>query len=672
MNKSRAILVFFSMCIFLAMILIGLFRIQVKDHEKYKYLAERQQYKTETIIPVRGTVMDRNGDILAYSKKSVSYFVDVRMMNEDRIDRIVKKFAEVFKKRESYYKSLIKRSKKNVKIEGNVSDENIALLKSFVAEGLFSEEESKRFYPYGEFASHLLGYVDTEGKGKDGIENRYEPYLKGEEGKRLLERDVLGRTVSVMDNLTQPAKNGSTLVLTINRTYQSALEESLVKGLEQFGGKSAIGILMDPNSGEILALASAPFYNPANYNAVNNEIRRNIALTDTYEPGSTFKAIIMSAILNEGLAKEKEMINTENGIYKVKGAKIKDTHEHSMLSVREVMEQSSNIGMVKLVDRIDDNTLYKYVRDFGFGNSTNIDLPGETDGFLKKPSNYSKISKYFLSFGYEVSVTPIQMCAAFSALVNGGTLYKPYAVKEIRNSYGNISEENSPLKIRNVISKETSALIKDFMIDVVEKGTAKMARLENVLVGGKTGTSQKLVDNKYSKSHYNSSFIGFFPAENPKVVCFILVNSPQNGKYGGTVAAPIFKMTAQRILEADESLVPQNTKEIKRNDMFDKFMADIKEENEVPMLLTSNYSEESDESENTDNNLKSMGYMPDLQNKSVREAISMLTRLGIKYKITGSGNISAQSIKPGKKINAGQVCLLECSSNKKTSTIKLN
>lgn len=663
-----------GLLVFFLFITAGLFNIQVTNHERYKYLAERQQYKSEKIVPLRGVIKDCNGEILAYSKKNVSFYVDTRMMNEKKINSIAAKFSKVFKRSEKYYKSLIKNGSRNVRIEGHVREQDAEQLKSFLVDGLFSSEESQRIYPYGDLGSHLLGYVDGDNSGKDGVEGSYNEMLTGHYGSRLLERDVIGRTVSVIDNYTKPAEDGNTLVLTINKTYQNALEEGLKKGLEEFGGKSVIGIMMNPSNGEILALSSVPTFDPADYNRASNETRRNIALTDTYEPGSTFKAVIMSALLNEGLAKENEKINTENGVYKIKNVRIRDVHKNPFLTVREVLEQSSNIGMSKLVDRIDDNTLYKYIRDFGFGNTTNIDLPGESGGYLKKPSSYSKISKYFLSFGYEISVTPIQMVSAFCAIINGGNLYKPYIVKEVVDKKGNVLEENKPVKIRQVISKETSEKLKDFMTGVVEEGTAKMARLDKVAAGGKTGTSQKYVNHEYSKEFYNSSFVGFFPADNPKVVCFILVNSPQKAKYGGTVAAPIFKTVAEKMIDGDISLIPENAPKLKRDNMLREFMADLRDENEAPLFVTSDIGEEKNNEEAAPQNaaVPSLGYMPDLGNKSMREAISELTRIGLKYKITGSGSVLDQSIKPGKKIFPGDMCVIKCSAKEIKSTIKLN
>jgi len=305
---------------------------------------------------------------------------------------------------------------------------------------------------------------------------------------------------------------------------------------------------MDPNTGEILALANVNDYDPNNYSDYDSFQRKNRCITDTYEPGSTFKAITLATLLDQNLCTENEIINVENGKYKYRDKTIMDTHKNKMLSVRGVLEQSSNIGMTKLIQRIDDEVLYKYMRGFGFGTVTGIELPGEVKGTLTKPSEWSLVSKAFLSFGYEMAVTPIQLVTAFSALVNGGILYQPQIVKRLLNPSGETNLEYKPREVRRIISQKTSDRMRNLLASVVKNGTGQKANLDFVNVGGKTGTSKILENGKYSESNYNSSFVGFFPVENPQVVCLILVNSPQVGGYGGLVAAPIFKEVTKRML----------------------------------------------------------------------------------------------------------------------------
>ena len=322
------------------------------------------------------------------------------------------------------------------------------------------------------------------------------------------------------------------------------------------------------------------------------------------------------------------------------------------LDVVGILEQSSNIGVAKLVQRIDDEKYFKYLRGFGFGNSTSLTLPGETAGRLRKPNEWSKVSKTYLSFGYEISVTPVQIAAGYCALINGGVLYEPQLVQRQISKDGNLVYEFSPKEIRRVISSETSDIMRDLLGGVVKNGTGKKAASELISIGGKTGTSQKLVDGRYSKEHYNSSFVGFFPVENPQVVCLILLNSPDLGKYGGLVAAPIFKNVAERIVQTDyEKYQQYMNPDLMKNLKFagDNSGAEYQNKTQIKPISVKEVK------------LSSNNKMPDLINCQVKDAIYALTKLGIKYKIKGTGVITSQSISPGEKLKGNEVCLIECS-----------
>jgi cell division protein FtsI/penicillin-binding protein 2 len=467
--------------------------------------------------------------------------------------------------------------------------------------------------------------------------------------------------ITVAEEQTKPAVTGNSIVLTINKSYQMILEEELKKGLENFGGTSAIGIIMDPNNGEILGLANQQDYDPNKFWEYSDTVRRNKAITDPYEPGSTFKTITMSALLDQNLCKDDEVININNGRYKYNNVIINDSHNgFQSLTVRGIIEQSSNVGMSKLSQRIDNDLFYKYLRGFGFGNNTSSGLPGEDDGTLKNPTRWSPISKLFMSFGYELSVTPVQLITAYAGVINGGKLYQPQIAKRILDSRGVAVFENSPKQIRTVISKETSARMREYLRGVVERGTGKAAKLDFISVGGKTGTSQKLVNGKYSKSQYNSSFIGFFPVENPQVICLVLVNSPEKGRYGGMVAAPIFKEIALRIVNSDVKFFQSKQNSKPEESAIKSSYASNGTEQKNPVISVSNSGSAKI---NNDLALKN-NLMPDLSKYSVRDALIILTKLGIKYKLTGSGFVVTQSINPGEKIPKGLTCKLSCEETK--------
>jgi cell division protein FtsI (penicillin-binding protein 3) len=416
---------------------------------------------------------------------------------------------------------------------------------------------------------------------------------------------------------------------------------------------------MDPNNGDILAMSDQQDYNPNYFWEYSDTVRRNIALTDTYEPGSTFKTITMSALLDQKLCRDDEIINIGNGKYKFNNVIINDSHiGNSNLTVRGIIEQSSNVGMSKLVRRIDDQLYYKYIRGFGFGNYSSLDLPGEAQGSLKNPTGWSPITKTFLSFGYELSVTPIQLISAYAAVINGGILYQPQIIKRIIDSKGVVLNENVPKQIRSVITKETSDRMREYLRGVVDKGTGKAAKLDFIPVGGKTGTSQKLVDGKYSKSQYNSSFLGFFPVENPQILCLILVNSPERGKYGGAVAAPIFKEVAEKIVQSNEKFFHSNQPmNQEKPELISSYSSNNPESKITP--VSNHTSKKIDNNYALQNNL-----MPDLSKYSLRDALVFLSKLGLKYTVSGSGTVVAQSIPPGVRIQKGNTCKISCEGSK--------
>lgn len=660
MINYRALIITGFVLIAFFVLLIKLYSIQIVNNEYYSLLAERQQNKPRVVKAERGIIKDRNGEVLSFTRDNISFFVDTRMMNDKKVDSISAIFSDAFGKSRSYYKGMIEKGFRNVCLEKKVPKEIALQLKKHVIEGLYYEEDYTRIYPYGSVASNVIGYVDQNLNGIDGVEKVYDKNLTGKDGYYVFEKDVVGRIVSVKDNFSRSPENGNNVTLTINKTYQQILEEELAKGLEKYEGESASGILMDPNTGEILALSNIPNYDPANYEVFPNEVRRNKILTDTYEPGSTMKSITMSILFDQHLADPNEILDTENGVFYYKSAKISDTHPYSKLTVRQILEQSSNVGMAKLSFRIPDELLYKYLRDFGFGNITSIDLPGEAAGLLKKPNRFSALTKPFMSYGYEISVTPIQLVSAYSALINGGILYQPYVLKEITDANGNVIKKSQPTKIRQVIDKSTSDLMRTLLVGVVENGTGKTARLEDVIVGGKTGTAQQLVNNSYTSKRHNSSFVGFFPAENPKLIGLILVNAPKVGKYGGLVAAPIFQQISRRIIDADIYLVPNKKKIERNNNIADQFIAEIKS---APVNKVNNYmnvSSDNLEKRKTRFSFNNDKTMPNLINSSLRDAVVQMNELGLEYKISGTGKVISQSIEPGKTFIPGDTCIVKC------------
>lgn len=664
MNKARALVVVVGVGLFFCAIVFRLYDIQISQHENYKFLAERQQKKTKELIAERGSILDAKGEVLVYTKEAVSFYIYKKNITDKLKDKLVKKFVSVFKKPASYYLNIFENGRGDICIEKKVPKEIAEKLKDLLVDGLAIREDNIRIYPYENLASHIIGYVNTEFRGVNGVERVCNEYLSGRDGELLIERDVRGRTVAIDGESTVNAQDGFDVELTIQKRFQKILEEELKSGVEGFEANSAIGIVMNPNNGEIMALANYPDFNPQKYNEANDEQRRNRAITDIYEPGSTMKSIILSTLIEEKKARPAEVINTES--YVLNGRAISDEHKYPSLTVAEILEHSSNIGMARLSDRLDVNTFYKYLRDFGFGNYTSLELPGEVNGKLIKPSLLSRIAKASMSRGYAIDVTPVQMTAAYSAVVNGGVLYKPQLIKAIKDKQGNYVREFKNLQVRRVISENTSGIMRHMMMGVVENGTGRMACLDDVTVGGKTGTAKKIINGKYSDK-YNSSFIGFFPVEKPQVVCYIMVDNPKKGKYGGSSAAPIFKNIAKRMIESEMELAPVRKQIKRKNTELDMYFAEAAQSDDD--ISFANIEENDEETVAVKQTRKTV---PNLIGKSAREAVSLLSGLGMEYKINGSGKVIKQSIEAGTIAEKNKKIVIECNSVNKIKNLRLN
>lgn len=648
MINGRVSAVLFLIMIISVIIIIRLVNIQVIEKNKYAHLAEQQQTSIEKIRPEPGLIYDRNNNLLVYNRNDVTFYLDLNETTEKDKYKIADTLADLIGKDINYYLSLMNKSKGTIAILRKVQPEQFEKIKNLQFSSLYYVSDPTRVYHHGSLASHVLGYVNKQHKFVSGVSEFFSQDLEGIEGYRKVYKNSLGQIVSYDENEMQPAVPGTNLHLTIDKRFQMILEDELRNGMQQFQAQSATGIIMNPNTGEILALSNIDDYNPNIYWQYDDFQRRNRAITDTYEPGSTFKPFTFAALIDKNLCSLNERIFTENGNYKFQKVRIKDVKPYSYLTAENIIVNSSNIGIAKLTQRLKDDDYYKYLRSLGFGNLTSIQIKGETPGKLKKPINWSSTSKTFISFGYEISVTPIQLITAFAALINGGILYKPQLVYRKVSYDGELIEELKPIQIRRVISKETSSVMRKILSKVVTDGTAKQASVEFISVGGKTGTSQKLVDGSYSKSHYNTSFIGFFPVEDPQIIILIHFNSPQVGKYGGLVAAPVFKNVAEKIVEKDFNRFEKYVNDKFKQKILFSYLNSIQNKSEKKSLIDVQTKSLTDQ------------IMPDLINQPLSEAINNLNRLGINYKIKGSGIVIKQSIPSGSVVSENDLCVLEC------------
>jgi cell division protein FtsI (penicillin-binding protein 3) len=541
----------------LAFALVGgkLFKLQVLDHGAFSQEAA-EQYKTEMpIVARRGLIRDRNGIILAANAYVVKFAVDPKAIQHR--DQLAAIFSETFGKPATYYEAIFSdTSRRYIVVEKEVPLEIASRLDSVKDHGLLRQMDWRRNYAFGERAAHVLGFASNDGRGLAGIELIDNRDLAGRDGEQFMQRDGRGALRPDVDYAEVPAADGENLTLTIDEAIQSAAETALKAGVEKAGAEAGIAIVMRPSTGEILALANVPDFDPNAFSKASNDMLRNRAITDAYEPGSTIKVLVASAALEDGAWKPDDKIDAEHGRWEPeKGVKITDTHEYGILTFREALEKSSNISFAKISDKLDKRRFYKYLRDFGIGNYTGIDLPGEVRGVLHTPATWQENSKRYMAFGYELTATPIQMATAYAAVANMGMLMKPYIIAKRDGPNGTVVTE--PQEIRRVVSEQTCRTLINIMEGVVDSGTGTLVRIPGVRIAGKTGTAQQLVNGHWSKEHYTSSFTGFFPAEKPEYLISVILRSPKNGYYGGVVSGPIFREIAMNILEMNGKLPPE-------------------------------------------------------------------------------------------------------------------
>jgi len=483
----------------------------------------------------RGFVLDRNGEKLALSLETYSIYA--RPGEIENKKEASKKLAAAIETDYDKILKIINRKRPFVWIERQIDLKYLDNLKDINIQGIYLEKEYKRYYPYHNLASTIIGFSGIDNRGLEGIEYHFDDVLLP---KRA---DSKGLDYSKY-------KRGYSVVLTIDRHIQEIVEEELESALKQTEAKLITAIVMNPNTGDILALANKPDYDLNNFQDYSDkDTIRNKAITDPFEPGSTFKIFIASILMNYGLVHETDMF-TCKGYINIGNTVIHDTHIHGRINYREVLEKSCNVGMIKSVNRIDKYKLYENLRAFGFGTLTGINLPGESKGILRNPGKWSSISKYEIAIGQEIAVTPLQLITAASAIGNGGILMHPRIVKSIERSDGTVIKIFKNLKVRQVISEKTSNKILNILTGVLtERGTGYKAHLDGYNIAGKTGTAQ-IADNKqggYLKNEFYASFVGFVPVPDPKLVVLVTLDKPAHEHYGGQTAAPIFKRIVERV-----------------------------------------------------------------------------------------------------------------------------
>lgn len=527
-------------------IILKVFYIQVFDYEKLSKLASSLWSRNLPIEADRGIIYDRNGIVLADNITTTSLVLIPNQIKDKR--KTCEKLASILN---VSFDIMKKHVYKNTSIErvhpyGRRLDYKIAeKIEKLKLDGVYLVRESKRNYPYGSMLSHTLGFVGIDNQGLSGIELQYDNYLTGSYGAIKYFSDAKGNKLKLSGVYEAPA-NGVNITLTINQKIQSSVERELDNVVTKYEPETALAIAMDPNTGEILAMSSRPNFNALNYKDFSTEVlNRNLPIWATYEPGSTFKIITLASALNENLVDLDKDMFYDSGSVRVANAKIRCWKKggHGAQTFLQVVENSCNPGFVELGNRLGKEKLFDYIYKFGFGKKTGVDLNGEAEGIIFNLDKVGPVELATTAFGQGVSVTPIQQVTAVSAAINGGTLYKPYIVKSLNDPETNsVIKENTPVKKRKVISEETSKKVRLALESVVTNGSGKNAYIEGYRVGGKTGTAQKVENGRYLVGNYILSFIGFLPADDPKVVVYVAINNPKRVvQYGGVVSAPVAK-----------------------------------------------------------------------------------------------------------------------------------
>ena len=620
-----------------------LVQLQVFQHDMLVERALRQRLRTIPTHPKRGEIVDRKGQVLAYSVDAdtiVAVPADVECPVET-----TRLLCEVLECRgEQHDRILTRLDKENLfaYVQRHVSVDTARRIRKLDLTGVGFLKQNRRFYPNRELAAHLIGYVGIDNQGLYGLESSYDEEISGQPGWVLMQTDARNRAFSRVE---RPPTAGVTLELTIDKYIQHIAERELRAVVREHHAAGGSVVILDPVTGEILALANEPTFNPNTFLLSNADARRNRATQDVYEPGSIFKIVTASAALEEGVFHPDQMIDTSPGVIYFGSRPISDVRNYGLLSFTDVVVKSSNVGVSKISLALGPERLGRYVRRFGFGHTISRDFPGESRGIVHDPSRLTDSALASVSMGYNIAVTPLQMVAAMSAVANGGELIEPRLVRALLSEEGR--REVPRRVIRRAITPETAATMTRILEDVVTRGTARAARLAGYTVAGKTGTAEKLIDGHYSGTNHNvATFVGFVPSTRPELTILVVVDDVARG--GGAVAAPVF----QRIAEATllHLGVPPNV------DAPPPILAPADPPPASRVRLTP---------VRTPAPLVApawtgprRGLMPDLAGFSARAALEVATDLGLMTRIRGDGFVVGQTLEPGSAITRGQTLIL--------------
>lgn len=694
---NRMFVVFGVIMLLPVAVTLQLLRINFLVGEELRELWSNQTIATIPIPARRGNIYDADGSLLATN--SVSYKVAIDPYIPELTDQKMRKtcsiLAQYSSRSTSFYLDKIYSSSEGdryVVLKEEVSVEVYDALKALDYRAVILEQKYERVYPFGKLAAHVLGFVNYNMDGMMGLEKEYNKVLQGNDGAQRVRLSRSGEIYAYLGAPKKEPEQGYSLYTTINSKIQAILEEELKAGVIDSKSNWGTAIVMNPQTGAVLAMANYPTFNPNHPAAVPKGYRRNHMISSVVEPGSTFKLVTAIAALERNKVQLHEKIKTSGGELLIHGQWMRDHEAMGTLTFPEVIQKSSNIGVSKIAMRLDKDVFYQYVRNLGFGTRTGIDLPDEQNGFLKKPYKWSAVTQPWMSIGYEILVTPIQMAQAYAAFANSGVMMQPYIVEKIVNESGDLVWQHEPVRVRRIAEKETVKKLKPVFAGVVsDSGTAPLAKVQGLAIAGKTGTAQKVINGEY-RHEYRSSFIGFFPIDDPQYLIYVLLDGPQVYPfYGGWTAAPIFQQVAKRIAGMDNDieenvihksdknkvwaympgvrgLTYKKAKALLENQNIDfeirgsgKWIIDqipdsgskLTQKSNVILVRADLKKEDKDQDKKN-----SFAIVPELVGLSMRQAVYQLREKGFKAKVIGSGTVNKQFPDPGMQFKKGRTVLI--------------
>jgi cell division protein FtsI (penicillin-binding protein 3) len=612
------------------------FYLQVLQKDRLVKLAEKQHQRIVALTPGRGAIYDQHSAPLAVSIEMDSCYAETR--NLESLPEAAAKLAPLLGYGVGELQAKLKASRNFVWLARRISPEQAKRVRELDLDGIGFVKESKRFYPNSEVAAHVIGFTGTDPGGLEGVEKKYDSTILGNTGFLVTERDALGRDINLKKGSEgKSGSKGSNVYLTLDKNVQYIAEKELAQAVVKNGAKGGIALVMEPDTGRVLAMANYPTFNPNSYFKYGPGALRNRAISDSFEPGSTFKIFLVAAALENRVIRPTDSFNCENGSYNMAGRTIHDTHRYGALSVPEILKYSSNIGAAKIGSRLGPERLYAGLTGFGFGEKSDIDLPGEAGGLLRQQAKWYGIDLATISFGQGVTATALQIASAVSAVANGGNLMKPYLVDRIADDSGAVLKQFSPQLRRRVISAETAKTVGHMLEGVVnEGGTGTNAAVDGYRVAGKTGTAQKVdpATRGYSAKKRTASFVGFVPLDKPRLTILVVIDEPTTSPYGGVVAAPAFSAIAQQTL------------------CYLKVPADKSAKRKAEPAVAQSAPEPAPEAaEGGIVEGSEAGSMPNFRGMSMRQVLRVMEKRGLNVKLQGSGRAIEQNPAPGSRIN---------------------